>query len=219
MAMARWQAEHELTKLLRAIGRADAAIDPPPGIEERMMERWEARFVKRVGPERNWRSSLRALHLTVSQHVVPAGLGFAAIVLIAFAVSGPPGANRAPSESAVPPVESSRSVPTTVAPRALPEAAGPADAEPIAAAARGPSVQTGKTSAAATGFYPIAPDAHQMLRSYTVARVSLPREVLGNLGLVPDVSRVGGPIEADVVFGEDGLARAIRLVPDARRSE
>ena len=33
------------------------------------------------------------------------------------------------------------------------------------------------------------------------------------LAVVLDANRVGEPIQADVVFGEDGLARAIRLAP------
>jgi hypothetical protein len=70
-------------------------------------------------------------------------------------------------------------------------------------------------------FMPLFPEAHQdLLGSFQVARVLLPREVLADLGLVLDASRVGGPIQTDVVFGEDGLARAIRLADqDAGRAQ
>src|SRR6185436_4667408 len=61
-------------------------------------------------------------------------------------------------------------------------------------------------------FIPLSPDAHQdLMGSFQIARVLLPREVLADLGVVLDANRLGGPIQADVVFGEDGLARAIRL--------
>jgi hypothetical protein len=68
-------------------------------------------------------------------------------------------------------------------------------------------------------FVPLSPDARQdLLGSFQVARVLLPRETLADLGVVLDANRVGEPIQADVVFGEDGLARAIRLAPqDTRR--
>ena len=84
----------------------------------------------------------------------------------------------------------------------------------------GPSVQAGRdVPLEAVGFYPIGPDAYQALNGpFRVARVRLPREVLADLGVVLDVNRVGGPVQADVVFGEDGLARAIRLVPVTGRS-
>jgi hypothetical protein len=56
--------------------------------------------------------------------------------------------------------------------------------------------------------------------SFQIARVLLPREVLADLGVVRDANRLGGPIQADVVFGEDGLARAIRLATqDTGRSQ
>ena len=42
-------------------------------------------------------------------------------------------------------------------------------------------------------------------------------EALVDLGLLMDGHRGGGPVQADVVFGEDGLARAIRLAPVSRR--
>ena len=68
-------------------------------------------------------------------------------------------------------------------------------------------------------FVPLSSDVRQdLLGSFQVARVLLPREALADLGVVLDVNRVGEPIQADVVFGEDGLARAIRLAPqDVRR--
>lgn len=44
-------------------------------------------------------------------------------------------------------------------------------------------------------------------------------ESLADLGVVLDAYRAGEPLQADVVFGEDALARAIRLAhQDAGRS-
>jgi len=78
-----------------------------------------------------------------------------------------------------------------------------------------------ETPSEIASFMPLSPEAHQdLLGSFQVARVLLPREVLADLGVVLDASRLGGPIQADVVFGEDGLARAIRLAhQDAGRAQ
>lgn len=50
------------------------------------------------------------------------------------------------------------------------------------------------------------------LESGQVVRVRLPRSALATLGLPMNIERAGEPITADVLFGEDGLARAIRFV-------
>jgi hypothetical protein len=71
------------------------------------------------------------------------------------------------------------------------------------------------------GFVALSPDVRQeLLGTFQVARVLLPREVLADLGVVLDANRFGEPMQADVVFGEDGFARAIRLASqDRRRSQ
>ena len=43
-------------------------------------------------------------------------------------------------------------------------------------------------------------------------RVELPRSALMSFGLPMNMERAGERIKADVVVGEDGLARAIRFV-------
>ncbi len=45
-----------------------------------------------------------------------------------------------------------------------------------------------------------------------VMRVELPRSALMSFGLPMDMERAGERIKADVVVGNDGLARAIRFV-------
>jgi hypothetical protein len=66
-------------------------------------------------------------------------------------------------------------------------------------------------------FLPLGPDVERELSgSFQLARVRVSRDVLADLGLLVDGHRGGEPVQADVVFGEDGLARAIRLTPLAR---
>lgn len=44
-----------------------------------------------------------------------------------------------------------------------------------------------------------------------LTRMAVPRGVLVNLGLLREAAALGGPVQADVMIGEDGAARAIRI--------
>ena len=45
-----------------------------------------------------------------------------------------------------------------------------------------------------------------------VIRVEVPRTALASFGLPVNADRAGGRVKADVLMGEDGMARAIRFV-------
>ena len=62
-----------------------------------------------------------------------------------------------------------------------------------------------------TDFIPVIYDP-EPIQQGRVIRVRLPRSVLGVFGLPLDEMRADEPIKADVVLGEDGLARAVRFV-------
>ena len=65
-----------------------------------------------------------------------------------------------------------------------------------------------------TEFIPLlagAPAA-QPLESGQLVRVQLPRAALASLGLPLNAERGNEPVKADVLLGNDGLARAIRFV-------
>jgi hypothetical protein len=55
-------------------------------------------------------------------------------------------------------------------------------------------------------------DDHKPMESGEVIRVQMPRSALITLGLPVDVERTDEPVMADLLIGEDGLARAIRFV-------
>jgi hypothetical protein len=55
-------------------------------------------------------------------------------------------------------------------------------------------------------------DDHKPMESGEVIRVQMPRSALITLGLPVDVVRADEPVMADLLIGEDGLARAIRFV-------
>jgi len=64
-----------------------------------------------------------------------------------------------------------------------------------------------------TQFFPLREgDDLTTLDSLQVVRVELPGSALGEVGLPFDPETVNEPVKADVVLGQDGLARAIRFV-------
>jgi hypothetical protein len=65
----------------------------------------------------------------------------------------------------------------------------------------------------ADDFLPVTfDDAAGGLDAVQVVRVRLPRSAMGSLGLVVSHDPGQGPVEADVLVGQDGLPRAIRFV-------
>ena len=68
-------------------------------------------------------------------------------------------------------------------------------------------------SEVATKFYPL-PDADNFapVEDTTVIRVQLPRSAMRMVGLPVNEERAAERIRADVVLGQDGIARAVRFV-------
>ncbi len=63
-----------------------------------------------------------------------------------------------------------------------------------------------------TEFMPLVASSAPPLTSGQLVRVEVSRAALAALGLPVDMTRAGETMKADVLIGEDGLARAIRLV-------
>ena len=62
-----------------------------------------------------------------------------------------------------------------------------------------------------TDFIPVVYDPEPIERG-SVVRVRLPRSALATFGFPVNEQRAEEPIKADVLLGEDGLARAVRFV-------
>jgi hypothetical protein len=70
-----------------------------------------------------------------------------------------------------------------------------------------------KDSEYATDFFPLSYGGDQKtIERGEVIRVQMPRSALIRLGLPVNVERADTPVKADLLVGEDGLARAIRFV-------
>jgi len=75
------------------------------------------------------------------------------------------------------------------------------------------SVMSPDEAEVVTQFFPLREGEDlTTLDSLQVVRVELPGSALGEVGLPFDPETVNEPVKADVVLGQDGLARAIRFV-------
>jgi hypothetical protein len=205
--------ERRLKELLNEIAGADLQIDAPRQMEERALKRWDASASARAARMR-WKPRARGWLIS--------GAGALAAVMLLLVVVNR--SSRGPTAIVVTGAHSEAPAKPTAVEPSKPAAMFPAVApRPIAIARSEPEKGPRRvdTLDETVSFMPLSPDAYDdLLGSFQVARVLLPREVLADLGVVLDVNRVGGPIQADVVFGEDGLARAIRLAQqDTGRSQ
>jgi hypothetical protein len=193
-----------LTELLTEIGGADLQINSPGGLEERVLRHWDRDAAARAG-------RIRRRPRTPGWLVSCAGALAAAMLLLVLVHRSSQGPIVAGAPVTDPEVRAQPKAVEVPAAAAVPPAVGP---RPITVARVEAEKRPRRVESPSeiVSFVPLFPEARQdLLGSFQVARVLLPREVLADLGVVPDASRVGGPIQADVVFGEDGLARAIRL--------
>lgn len=72
---------------------------------------------------------------------------------------------------------------------------------------------TARVAAVESGFIPLGYDEPLAeMNSVMIVRVQLTREGLAGLGWPVDAGAGSVPIQADVILGEDGVARAIRFV-------
>jgi hypothetical protein len=80
-------------------------------------------------------------------------------------------------------------------------------------ARRSASVNNPDDAEVVTEFFPLREGEDlSALDSLQVVRVELPGSALGEVGLPVDPEAMNEPVKADVVLGQDGLARAIRFV-------
>ena len=104
-------------------------------------------------------------------------------------------------------------------PRELPKSGAPDIARPTSPEPRASHaiVQTDEVTAS---FYP-TPDADALppLETAMVVRVQLPMSALEGMGLPIGEDLSGAPVQADVLLGQDGLARGVRLAPSSFRRE
>ena len=182
--------ERLLTDLLREVAEADANLLAPTDLEQRALSRWER--------------SPRVTSTRLSARV-KVGLVLAASVMLL--VAGSIRSRPAPATSE--PRRVDVVTPTTTA---TAEAVEPA---PAMAPAKTVRRRLAPIRLQSVDFVPLLPMIPgELSGSFQIVRVQMPRAALGALAGTTDMTRVQDPVMADVLLGEDGMARAIRVSTD-----
>jgi hypothetical protein len=186
--------EQELRNALRALAVDGAPREAPPAVEQRLLEAF-----RRKQQARWWRVARIAGAM--------AGAGIAAGLAVMYWIPSPPPKPEARMIVPAPPA--------VVASAPAPVAAALAPRKVARRSVRLPRPQAPPSAVpeVATKFYAL-PDADIFapVEDATVIRVQLPRSAMRMVGLPVNEDRASERIRADVVLGQDGIARAVRFV-------
>jgi hypothetical protein len=193
--------ENALTERLAELRAASAELEASPRVKTRVMDAYrEAQATRRPSRAVGWRWALAAAAALVV--CVPGALWF----ISAARMAAPPAMT---TKLAPPPVALSSAVTDTKA-EPKPKTASPrrvAARRPVRPAAPRPQREV------ATDFLalPFAPPLDASEGGHVV-RVSLPRSAMQAVGLPVNEDRWYERVPADVLLGQDGVARAVRFV-------
>lgn len=213
-----------LTELLRDISAADAYADAA-GLEPRVLAAWDESAGRpemvrtvRLKPATTYETSTYGAFTHGRSRYVKVVCGVAAAVALAVWLPG----SKEPepvthTEIRVPSVEPGLELPARhLEPRQRPAVGPTAHAtrpEPRTfPPARTTDTTYAESSAAETpmDFIPLMPmTGHELSGSFQIVRVQMPRASLG--ALASPLEHPDEVVEADVLLGEDGMARAIRV--------
>jgi hypothetical protein len=190
--------ERLLSSLLREVAEADASMKVRGDLEEQVLSQFE-------------RS--RAVAATWSTTRVTLAFAVAAAVLLIVAAStrfrSAPGAitPSRPADAAI------TGLPSDPIAESVKDSKAP---DPVVS-----RVQTSRRRQPArpnrlvVDFVPLMPmTSDELSGSFQIVRGQVPRAALGALAAAAGVNRGDDPVEADVLLGEDGMARAIRVSTD-----
>jgi hypothetical protein len=207
-----------LNELLGDLSRRDAGLHPPAGVQRAVMERW---LERQAGPSFPRDAVPSASGWYPLRTRVTLGLaGVAATLVLAAWVLGRPVENEI-SHTSIPEMTENLSTHPVIG---VPAAEAVASSEPGTPPQGPPSIRyttvpptTSPVRAVAADVQPfvrLMPTTEQELEGIRLARVRMRGQAARTLGLELDMPSPGadGFVEAEVLLGEDGLARAIRFV-------
>lgn len=201
--------EDGMNELLREVAQEDARLDGA-GLEQRVMARWDAgREIPTVR-----RKADPTTNSPRSYGMIGA---LAAAILIAIVATTlrlkPDTTTDAVTKMAALPLTPD-SLPLTSNVSAPSERSTPAESTAFGRVARRTSSRPRPVPAEPEtfNFFPLVPmSGEELSGSFQIVRVQMPRASLGALATTPDMTNPAELIEADVLLGEDGMARAIRV--------
>jgi hypothetical protein len=97
--------------------------------------------------------------------------------------------------------------------RQLAPPAGPPEMTELASVATPAAVNSDEAGPETDGFIPL-PNAERIGPSedFNLVRVEVPRSAMMAVGIPVSADQASEPVEADVLLGSDGLARAVRFL-------
>ena len=214
--LARLSDEQMLTLGLKSLAADMDSLEAPRGVEAKLLEAFRARpaFEKsvpiRINP-RYWIAAIAAMLLIAITIVVFSWTKRPAVdhgVAIKQEEPQPkPQSNDKPNEQLVKDVE--KPVDSV-----LPRVIKPKRNRPVSSRRSDiASVANHVTKEVATDFIPLSyMNPASLQEGGQIIRVQLPRSALANFGLPVNMDRYNEKVKADVLYGVDGMARAIRFV-------
>jgi hypothetical protein len=187
--------ERLLTDLLREVAVADAAVAAPENLERQTMSRWE----------RSGSDDVRNARTPAAARIKFAFAVAAALLLLIGAprrtievMSTAP--QQKMTASTAPEVSSIAQEPASVGP------------QPAALSVKRSARRPASPKSVNVDFVPLVPmTADELSRSFQIVRVQMPRAALRALAGSMDAGTADDPVQADLLLGEDGMARAIRV--------
>jgi hypothetical protein len=206
----RLREQRVLSRSLRALAAESQGLEAPERVEAALRSAWRARqapTVARMPRRLLWAATIAAaISMVVGIALWRRETALRARPQLAVA---PVAAARPASEAA--PQEPKMKHPARQAPKSAPKLAR-AGTPRRAPAGRRPG-RVPARSEVTTGFVALQPGpALNPGESGRLVRVRLPRTTLVSFGLPVNFEQPGDAVQADVLFGEDGVARAIRFV-------
>jgi hypothetical protein len=194
----------KLSAALRALGRADES--------KRAGEHLEAELLGAFRAQAQWRSRRSRLRWWMAAAAVVA-LALAAGIGWRGAREPSGGQAAKPLRFAAPVVSGASQAPPAAKPSRPAEKRA---VQPVRTVPRGPVLLARERPEELTGFLPLPyADPQAPLGSGEVVRIRLSESSLALLGVPVSEGAGSRPITADVVVGEDGVARAIRFVSES----
>ena len=206
---ARLSDEQMLTLGLQSLATEMDSLEAPPALEANLLEAFRTRPIAveksasiRVNP-RYWIAAIAAMLLI-------------AISLVVFSLSKRPAENAQAAGKQEEP-QPKQVVQDVEKPSAVesPQPVKRKRVRPVVNSRRADtaSVANHVTKEIATDFIPLSyMSATSLQEGGQIIRVQLPRSALANFGLPVNMDRYNEKVKADVLYGVDGMARAIRFV-------
>jgi hypothetical protein len=181
--------DDQVFQALKALAERDRGVEAPPGVETRLLAAFHRRRAAR-------RTRLAVLGIAAA-----AAIASVALLLPRRAAVDPPAVPAPRAVVSERPAEVTAQVAAAPAPKPVKRVARRTPAAPPRQVVR----------EVFTEFFPLMESAPP-LESGELLRVIVPASTMRTVGLPVREDRWTEPVEADILFGQEGVARAIRFV-------